>query len=1111
MTKLSDVVRVERRFALSARLDSDLTGSPPLNGYVLQASVRKSLIGMAESIVDSGQRAFTWTGPYGGGKSCAALLVGSLVAGSADQRKVARDIVDAQFAQTFSKAFPEDDGPWKILALTGRRADLHEELALAASKTFRWSKKETSLALKDTNYLITMLELLAGECGGLLVVIDELGKFFEHATGSGGDVHILQDIAERAARSKANMVVVGILHQSFEQYAGRLGKTARTEWAKVQGRYQNVPFSAQSDEIVALVAAAVVAKKTPEEAWKLARETAIEISTRRPVDIDVLADVLAGAWPLHPVTSLLLGPVSRQRFAQNERSVFGFLSSSEPHGFQAHLLSAPASGPEAWFGPDQLWDYLLSSFGSALAVGPDGSRLTLAIEAVERAALRGPLSERLTKAAAMIEFFRNGSGLAVSDKILRLCASNEDSSTVDEALRELVDRAILIRQPRLGGYAIFAGSDFDLEEAIKTYSDQPDVEALLDVPSRLDVGPIAAKRHYFNTGALRTFDVVLQVAHEVPRDFSLWAATTAERLAKRKRRSTGIMVLLMPVAQTIEAYPEELALALSRHLEENGVTAAVALPSDSELLRANIGDLYALDRIEAAHPQLEGDRIARREVASRRAQLMELAREELLTCFSTAQWWSLGTKAPELDGSNISVVASNVMDAAFEDGPIIQSELLNRDKPSTSAMAGLRALAHAMVGHARSESLDIAGFPAEKGLYLTVIKPLGLHRENADGVLGFTDPDKSVSGRRLEPAWRVLASGKRIKLSDLYDRWSQRPIGMKRGVMPLIALAFLLAHRDTVAVYVDGAFEAVIDDVFVDRMMQDPAGVELRRVVRSKKNEAFMLRLATLLSSEKETINAASLPVASALYQRFRALPIWSQRTSSISPKAQRVRDIILKASDPEALLFVDLANTLKDEIDPAVSVTSALLEAEIAYPKMLAELRKKLARELGVDAETFAGLGSRAATASGVTADLRLDAFAARAGAFADGQGDVEGLASLLVHKPPRNWSDKEQEQASFELAKLARRFREAEAFAAVKGRAPTARAISVVVGLDPDADPHFHTFEVTDSEMQDAEELATELIKRLKKSKFRTTVELAALARVVERLSVEEAGELQ
>jgi len=94
----------------------------------------------------------------------------------------------------------------------------------------------------------------------------------------------------------------------------------------------------------------------------------------------------------------LLGPVSRQRFAQNERSVFGFLSSSEPNGFQAHLARTEVSG-NAWYGPDQLWDYLVANFGSALSVGPESNRMTLAMEAVEKAALYGPLAAKLAKAA----------------------------------------------------------------------------------------------------------------------------------------------------------------------------------------------------------------------------------------------------------------------------------------------------------------------------------------------------------------------------------------------------------------------------------------------------------------------------------------------------------------------------------------------------------------------------------------------------------------------------------------------------------------------------------------------------------------------------------------
>src|SRR5690606_17179403 len=122
---------------------------------------------------------------------------------------------------------------WDVLALTGRRASLSAALAQAAGASFSDATLE---AIKDDRVLIEELEAHAREKGGLLIVIDELGKFLEHAMASSGDVHILQDLAERAARSEGRLVVVGILHQSFEQYAGRLNRSGRDEWAKVQGR-----------------------------------------------------------------------------------------------------------------------------------------------------------------------------------------------------------------------------------------------------------------------------------------------------------------------------------------------------------------------------------------------------------------------------------------------------------------------------------------------------------------------------------------------------------------------------------------------------------------------------------------------------------------------------------------------------------------------------------------------------------------------------------------------------------------------------------------------------------------------------------------------------------
>lgn len=53
--------------------------------------------------------------------------------------------------------------------------------------------------------------------------------------------------------------------------------------------------------------------------------------------------------------------------------------------------------------------------GSAIAAGTDGAQMALAMEAIERASLRGDLA-RLTKTIALIEFFRNRSGVVASPK-----------------------------------------------------------------------------------------------------------------------------------------------------------------------------------------------------------------------------------------------------------------------------------------------------------------------------------------------------------------------------------------------------------------------------------------------------------------------------------------------------------------------------------------------------------------------------------------------------------------------------------------------------------------------------------------------------------------------
>ena len=1098
--RLNEIVRVDGRFQRSARIDADLKGFPPLDGYVLQASIYKTLTDMVSMLAESGQAAFTWTGPYGGGKSSAALLVGSLVAGGCETRALARDLVGPELTAAFDRAFPETSGAWAVIAVTGSRASLRAEIAAAAASALGWSEAEHAAAKADDKKLVDRLLAGARTRGGVLLIVDELGKLLEDAASTGGDVHLLQDLAERGVRSGGRLVTIGILHQSFGQYAARLGREGRDEWEKVQGRYKDIPFLTATDETVSLIGRAIRRSGDTTGSPALAKAVAEAVSRRRPADESTLNATLEAVWPLHPITALLLGPLSRQRFAQNERSVFGFLSSAEPGGFSEHLEATSLEDGRPLFGPEKLWDYLAANFGMALTDGADGRRFSLAFEAIDRAAARGgDLHVRLVKTAALIEFFRNGSGLAVADDILALAMSDGPAPAVHAALRELVEWAILIKQPRLGGYALFAGSDFDLEETMARARAPLDRETLNTLPSRVGFGSVVAKRHYYDTGALRAFEPKLLLVGED----DIRSKADQDAFASEVDRATKghCLVLLMSDGGVSQEKLENLTGVLARKLWNCGRIAAVGAASHVVSLREAATDLVALDRLARDHPQLEGDRIARREIAARRSSLLDDVHRELSAAFEGAKWSFGPPPCKTLSREPLAKITSAVCDIAYSDAPKLHSELLQRDRPSSSAMAAVRELGHAMIQHGAEAHLGIENYPAERGLYMTVLAPFGLHRWD-DKAWRFCDPDTDTDeGRSLLPVWDILADRADVSLDVVFDVWSAPPFGLKRGVMPALAMAFILARRSALAVYLDGVFQPALDKLFFDRLLQNPAAVRLRQADRTRDDAKLLKTLATGLGLSGK---ASALQVASALFQRFEALPPYSKQTLRLSEEIRSVRDTILKATDPESLLFGDLPKVTGGKAQLALD---ALAACEAAYPALLTELTKALGSALATDAD-FAGLNERTNHVLRATGDLRFDAFAMRAAAF-DGGGDMEGLASLLVHKPARNWTDREHDQGLIELVRLGRMFRETEAVVAIRNRRAGGQAMAVVVGMDPNTPDLIRTFEITASQRKAAEGLAQRFLSQIAAGGENEVVALAALARTVQQLSHARAPE--
>ena len=135
--------------------------------------------------------------------------------------------------------------------------------------------------------------------------IDEMGKMLEGAARDGSDVYFFQQLAEMASRSDGRLVVVGILHQAFEEYSYRLSREMREEWSKIQGRFIDLPVNAGADEQIGLLARAIESDHRPETPGALSLTVAG--LTNRPTAGD-LPELLEACWPLHPVVTCLLGP-----------------------------------------------------------------------------------------------------------------------------------------------------------------------------------------------------------------------------------------------------------------------------------------------------------------------------------------------------------------------------------------------------------------------------------------------------------------------------------------------------------------------------------------------------------------------------------------------------------------------------------------------------------------------------------------------------------------------------------------------------------------------------------------------------------------------------------
>lgn len=1104
---LVDTVRVSRRFQRSIRIDTDLGDPKALDGFICPRSSTDVLLTMAQHVAETGQGAFTWTGPYGTGKSSLVVALSALLNGNVELRTRAIEVFGRETAADLWKGLPIGSRGWRVLPIVGRRDHPVRVIGEAIDSSGMIESK--SRGVWTEKRLIECLEQVAARSpknyGGLILFIDEMGKFLEAAAQEGTDIYFFQQLAEAASRSNRRLVIVGVLHQAFEEYAHRLSQHMRDEWAKIQGRFVDLAINTASNEQIDLLSRAIESTHKPRKAEPIAKTVSHIVRPGHDADAEQLSLMLESCWPLHPAVACLLGPISRRRFGQNQRSLFGFLNSSEPHGFQDFLRRTESN---RLYEPDRLWDYLRVNLEPSILASPDGHRWALAAEALERCEAVGgdALHLRILKTIAVIDLFKERSGLIASLELLRTCFPDSSEPALKTILDQLAQWSLIIFKKFLNSYAVFAGSDFDIDQAVRDANERVDGIDFAALKTLAGLHPVLAKRHYHDTGALRWLDVDL-----VP----LKDLSAAADGFKGDSNTIGQFIVAIPTGGEDETEAARLCREAARHSSEWDTVVGLSRLSWGIVPLAR--ELIALESVYNDRPELRGDSVARREVNARLATLQSQVEMELHRALDTAKWFRKHHEPKVCRHAALNSLASELADRRFENSPQLHNELLNRQEPSVSAIAAQNILLRRMVLGEGEARLGIVGFPAEGGLFVSILEASGLYSKTRDG-FRFKSPHAERDPNRLAPIWKAAEqllrqNGNRtVSVSEIYELWRRVPFGVKDGIMPVLAVAFILSQRDGVAVYRDGIFRARFDDVDVEYLAKDSAIIQLRWMNLSDVSRRLLSGMADVvraLDSSNTLAHLEPIDVGRGLVAIHEQLPPWTKKTNRLSANATRVRNLFKRAIDPNRFIFNDIPEIVGGKINLShesdlqlvvKSVREGLDELVQAYPTMLRRMRETMLTELQVpnlSPPSLAELRDRAMNIRGVSGDFRLDAFIGRLMEFHGAEIEVEGIASLAANKPPRDWVDPDADRAALEIAELAQKFIRTETFARVKGRHQKRDALAVLVGLHGRPAPMVEEFAIAESDRAAVNDIVIRFELALKESdRSHRSVILAALA---------------
>lgn len=735
----------------------------------------------------------------------------------------------------------------------------------------------------------------------LVVVVDEYGKFLEYACNNNTEenIYFIQQLAECINSDDIKALMITSMHQNFNQYGAKLKDVEKNEWLKVNGRFIDLTFNEPIEQLVYLSALQVKQMQQKRNSTKSTIQ-ANSISLEAGIFINKgTFDLSLGEslYPLDFASSYILTK-ALQIYGQNERSLFTFLNQKDYGSLYEYIQENKRYTISSLYDflYNQYYGFIVSS-SNPFKSGWDSIRI--ALERIENIFDDDTtLLNDIVKTIGLLNIFA-ASGAVIDHEFLKNYIDNKSITRIKESLKCLKDQKIIRFREYAKKYILFEGTDVDFEAELEAAKSEIDKD--INVASHID--------------NLYTFPY-------------LYAKAVSYR--KGTPRIFKYEISEFPIEETpngeLDGY---VNLIFCKKSEVNQISLHCKTLSGSPILYGiftKTGEIkntiINIEKCRVVKGKFQDDRVAVKELNTMISSYEQLLQKQVLESLGDKdagiKWFVNGKKRSIESTRQLNAILSEICDKIYTETPVFINELINKHKISTAISTARKNYLKALLENVDKEDLGFAKekFPAEKTIYLSLLKNSGIHKPLNNEHWGITAPEQSSN---LYSLWikseEILDKAKeeKLNLQLFYNELSAAPYKLKEGFLNFWIQTYLILKQDDFALFNDKGYIPFITIEVLDLIHKKPSLFSFKTFSTDGIKLDLLNTYRDLVQKEtKDKGNRAIyIDTIRPLFKFYRNLPSFTKHSKRMSPQAIGFRDAISKAEDPETAFFVNIPNAL--------------------------------------------------------------------------------------------------------------------------------------------------------------------------------------------------------